>query len=124
MTKGNEISEIDEMDDCDVDDEMDDWILDDEDKEERQCSNTNCINKFPRYKGHEMGTPSGYGDDYSFCDECAPAAKLHFNIACYHSGGMVAAPSCEGSDGDNKPHTCHFSAEQRQEAKNAFRNYR
>ena len=76
-----------------------------------------------------MGTPSGYGDDYEFCDKCAPVAEKHFNIACYHDGGMMMAPECEGnyepsSMAPSPPHTCPFTEEERNEAMLAFRNYR
>jgi hypothetical protein len=69
-----------------------------------------------------MGTPSGYGDDYIFCNDCAPKAKIHFEIAACHDGGMVSAPDCEGDD-DKIPHTCRFSKEQLIAAREAFKRY-
>jgi hypothetical protein len=95
------------------------------------CSNTKCsnkltINKWGEHNGHEMGPPSGYADDYVFCDKCAPIAENHFDIASYHDGGMMSDPACEGKlRGQNdKPHTCPFTEEERNEAMLAFDNYR
>lgn len=88
-----------------------------------KCSNTKCSNTFPEDEGYEMGTPSGYGDDYIFCQTCATMAEKHFDIASWHDGGMVAAPECQGYE-DGKEHTCPFSEEEREEAKLAFKNYR
>lgn len=75
------------------------------------------------HKGHEMGTPSGYGDDYIFCDKCIVMAKRNFSIASTHDGSMISAPECEGSDSRNIPHTCKWSKEERNEAKKAFNHY-
>jgi hypothetical protein len=87
-----------------------------------KCSNLNCLNEFHENEGHEMGTPSGYADDYAFCDACAVVAKKHFDIAAKHDGGMVSAPDCGGWD--DKPHTCSFSEEELSKAKIAFHSYR
>ena len=90
-----------------------------------KCSNTKCSNTFRNGQGFETGTPSGYADDYVFCKQCAPLADKHFTIAGYHDGGMIAAPECEGRfDDPTIPHTCPFTEEERNEAKEAFKNYR
>ena len=77
-----------------------------------KCSNTKCSNTFSEDNGYEMGTPSGYGDDYVFCKKCAPGAKKHFYIAAWHDGGMMSAPSCAASSTDPTiSHTCPFTEE-------------
>lgn len=90
-----------------------------------KCSNTKCSNQFSDEEGYETGTPSGYADDYVFCPACAPIAEKHFSIAGWHDGGMIVAPSCEGKFNDPTiPHTCPFTEEDRNEAREAFKNYR
>lgn len=90
-----------------------------------KCSNTQCTNIFNENDGFEMGTPSGYGDDYIFCKLCAKRAKKHFDIASWHDGGMMAPASCEGRfDDPSIPHTCPFTDAERLEARIAFKNYR
>lgn len=91
-----------------------------------KCSNTECAKKIPKGKGNETGTPSGYADDYVFCDDCWPVADKHFTIAQWHDGGMIVAPSCEGRDNEEPkiPHTCPFTEEELEEAKLGFKHYR
>jgi len=93
-----------------------------------RCSNTKCgksLGTRDDHEGHEMGTPWGYADDYTFCDECAPAAEKHFDIACAHTDGPGAAADCPGKDGDPPaPHTCRWTEEERKAAEVAFTHYR
>lgn len=92
----------------------------DEDGYPRECSG--CKKKLLSCdEGIEMGTPSGYGDDYTFCVDCATAAEKNFEIAEWHDGGMVAAPQCGGDE--NNPHTCPFSEEERAATRLAFKSY-
>jgi hypothetical protein len=86
----------------------------------------NCrkeLGPYGEHEGHEMGTPSGYADDYIFCDSCASSAKIHFEIACRHDGGMVSDPECKGSEAHGIPHTCCYSKEQLKASYEAFRHY-
>jgi hypothetical protein len=90
-----------------------------------KCSNIKCSNEFSEDEGYETGTPSGYADDYIFCNNCAPVVKKHFDIAGWHDGGMVSEPPCQARlDKPEISHTCPFSEKELNEAKLAFRNYR
>jgi hypothetical protein len=93
------------------------------------CSNTKCgksLGTLGDHEGHEMGTPWGYADDYTFCDECAPEADKNFDIACAHTDGPGGAAECLGKDDviPPIPHTCKYTEAEREAAKLAFKHYR